>query len=317
MTGAWLLPVVLLLVEGSWRSHRVEAPQLFAPGVISTRDYERDGAFSPDGQTFFFTKRTLWPYFSVICLSHLVNDRWSEPEIAPFSGRYPDATPTISPDGNTLYFASRRPDDTTASLRNNYDLFAMERTGNGWSAPRRLPVPINTEGNELSPSLTRSGTLYFVTDQGVPQVVRAAPTQSGWETPVPVAATADSGGYELGVAVSPDERFMVVSVLGRDDALTTAEGIYPRTDLYVRERRDGTWSSLRHLPAPINSGAEEGSPAFSPDGTRLVFTSERGGLTEHGNHARSTGEFESALHNPGNGLGDIYLVDVAALGLRP
>ncbi len=290
------------------------APELFGPGVISTRDYEMDGALAPDGKTFYFTKRTIWPYFSVICVSQLTAGAWSEPEIVPFSGRFPDATPAITPDGRTLYFASRRPTDTTTRLRHNYDLWAVDRTPEGWSAPRHLPGPINSDGNELSPSVTRSGVLYYVTDQGV---MRSEPVGSTWTQPHPVAGRVDSVGYEVGVGVSPDERIMVVAVIGREDALTTAEGIYPRSDLYVRERQAGTWSALRHLPAPVNSAAEEGSPSITADGRRLIFTSERGGFTEHGGRPRSTDEFESTMHQPGNGLGDIYSVDIRAIGVRP
>jgi len=294
---------------------RTDEPELVGPGVVSTRDYERDAALSPDGRTLYFTKRTIWPYFSVICVSHLVNGKWNEPEIAPFSGRYPDATPALSPDGSTLYFASRRPAESGSTPRRDYDLWAVDRKGNEWSEPRHLPAPINTNANELSPSLTTAGVLYFVTDGQRPLVVRATPAGSGWSEPVAVGG--DSTSYELGVTVSRDERYMVVTVLGRPDALGTAEGIYQRADLYMRQRRDdGTWSELRHLPAPINSAAEEGSPSLTTDG-RLLFTSERGGFTEHGPRKRSTGDFEKALHEPGNGLGDLYSIGAVALGIRP
>src|SRR4029078_2933483 len=70
-------------------------PELVGPGVISTRDYERDGALTSDGRTLYFTKRTIWPYFTVICVSHLERGRWTEPEIAPFSRRYPDGTAAV------------------------------------------------------------------------------------------------------------------------------------------------------------------------------------------------------------------------------
>jgi len=306
---------VVLAFTSAPSMSRSDEPELVGPGVVSTRDYERDAALSPDGRTLYFTKRTIWPYFSVICVSHLVDGQWSEPEIASFSGRYPDATPAFSPNGNTLYFASRRPDNSAGTLRRDYDLWAVDRRGNEWGEPRHLPAPINTDANELSPSLTTAGVLYFVTDEQRPRVVRAEPVGSGWSEPV--AVDTDSTAFELGVAISGDERYMVVTVLGRSDALGTVEGIYQRADLYVRQRGDdGRWSELRHLPAPINSAADEGSPSLTTDG-RLLFTSERGGFTEHGPRRRSTRDFEQALHEPGNGLGDLYSIDAAALGIRP
>src|SRR5262245_6900685 len=117
-------------------------PQLFAPGVVSTRDYERDGTFTFDGTEFYFTKRTIWPYHFTICVTRLHNGHWSEPEVAPFSGRYDDASPHVTPNGGSLLFASRRPVD--GARHADFDLWRVDREGAGWSVPRRLPAPINT-----------------------------------------------------------------------------------------------------------------------------------------------------------------------------
>ena len=78
------------------------APSLFGPRVISTEDDEFGITFSPDGKTCFFTKRTPSTISSstyVICSSHLVNGKWTEPTIASFSGKYKDFNPFITPDG--------------------------------------------------------------------------------------------------------------------------------------------------------------------------------------------------------------------------
>ncbi len=289
-------------------------PRLFALGVVSTRDYERDAALTPDGRTVYFTKRTMWSYFSAICVSHLKNGAWSEPEVAPFSGRYRDATPFVTPDGAHLYFASLRPVD--GAPRRDYDLWVVDRVPSGWSEPRHLDAPVNGPGNQLSPSLTRGGALYFVSDADGPHVMRSSPQGSGWLPPTMAGDSNQAGTAEVGAVVDPGERFLVVTVVGRADALHSAEGIYPRTDLYVRERQGDGWSALRHLAAPINSAADDGSPALSPDGKSLLFTSERGGLTEHG-PSLTFGALEDLLHRPGNGLGDIYIVDLGALGLLP
>lgn len=292
-------------------------PQIMAPGVISTRDYERDGTFTPDGKTFFYTKRTIWSYFSAICVSYLKNGRWSEPEVAPFSGQYSDAMPFISPDGARLYFASRRPIDPTSgsAAKRDYDIWFVERTASGWGDPQHLPAPINTSGSELSPVVTRDGSIYFLNNAS-PNMMYAAKKGDGWTDPVAVGAPNEAGSFDLGGYVDPDERYMIVAVIGRSDALHSAEGIYPRADLYVRERINGAWSDLRHLDAPINSAADDITPSVTPDGKYLIFTSERGVFTEHGTRRLTFDEFENGLHNIGNGLGDIYKVDLRALGGR-
>ena len=286
--------------------------QLFAPGVISTRDYERDGTFSPDGKTFYFTKRTIWPYFSAICVSHFRNGRWTEPDVASFSGQYADGMPFISVDGLRLYFASRRPINGAPSSA--YNIWVVDRRSDGWSDPRALAEPVNGHGSVVAPVETRDGSLYFVQgDQ--PHVFVARRRGDGWDAPVPAGDANAQGSVEQFAYVDPDERFMIVSVIGRSDALNTAEAIYQHADLYVRERNGADWSPLRHLDARINSGADEGSPFVSPDGRYLYFTSERGSFTEHGLSYTADG-LERALHSPGNGLGDIYRIDLRATGLR-
>lgn len=313
---AWIIP---LFVAGLHPPHTrpvpVAAPPysaaVFAPGVISTRDYERDGTFTPDGRTFYFTKRTIWPGFSTICVSYLKNGKWTTPAVAPFSGQYADLTPFVSADGSRLYFASHRPAEGVSSP--GYAIWVVERHGAAWSAPRRLPASINGHGTVTSPVETRNGSLYFIRGDE-PHLFVATRRGDEWNDPAPVGGPSTPGSYELSAYVDPDERYLIVSIVGLTDALTTAEGVYERADLYVRERTAAGWSPLRHLDPPINSAAEEGSPVVSPDGRFLYFTSERGAFTEHG-AAYDYDHLERALHAPGNGLGDIYRVDLRAIGL--
>lgn len=311
--------LLLLLPAGATlKLHaHVQAPapaaELFAPNVISTRDYERDGAFTPDGKTFYFTKRTIWPYFSAICVSRLRGGQWTEPEVAPFSGQYPDATPSVSPDGARLYFASRRP--VHGEPASFYRLWMADRTDSGWSEPRALPDSLNGTEGAIAPVETRDGSLYYVSGSAG-HVVVARRRGDGWTAPVLAGDSSAAGSVELSAYVDPDQRYMIVAVIGRDDALHSAEGVYPRADLYVRTRLGDGWSPLRHLGAPVNSAADELSPVVSPDGEWLYFTSERGAFTEHG-APFDYAALERALHSPGNGLGDIYRVDMRAAGIAP
>lgn len=77
-----------------------------------------------------------------------------------------ESQPSISSDGNFLFFASDRPGGYGGA-----DIWLTERDANGnWQAPVNLGPTINTKGNERSPFLhTDSKTLYF----------SAAPTRDG------------------------------------------------------------------------------------------------------------------------------------------
>ncbi|MEJ2634334.1 MAG: hypothetical protein P8184_03455, partial [Calditrichia bacterium] len=60
-------------------------PEIFAPGIISTQFTERDAAYSPDGNEFFYTLRGA-AHPSIMQVQR-TNQKWSRPEVAPFSGR--------------------------------------------------------------------------------------------------------------------------------------------------------------------------------------------------------------------------------------
>ena len=72
-------------------------PRLFAPGIVSTGLATRDVAMTPDGIELYFGV-TLGGQ-SMIMVTRQVDGIWTEPVVAPFSGRHNDLEPAISPDG--------------------------------------------------------------------------------------------------------------------------------------------------------------------------------------------------------------------------
>lgn len=287
-------------------------------GVISTRDYEQNSSFTADGRTVYFTKRTLWPaYASVLCESHSTNGRWSEPTVLPFSGRDYDSDPFVSADGSRLYFASRRSAD--GHEHRDRDIWYADRSGSGWSAPQRVPAPVNSSADEAYPVIVKDGSLYFTssprdsTAQNV-DTYRAQWMGDHFAPPVELAGDSDRVYGRLQAYVSPDESYMVF-VSWHDDDTKTEAGIYSPGDLYVSERVRGVWQRGRHLPAPINSAGAERAPMVSTDGRTLYFTSERGFATAHPARATTYDELERNLHESRNGLGDIYQVPIELLGL--
>jgi len=192
-------------------------PRLLAPGVVSTGDIEFSPALTPDGKTLYFTKgspgmkRAMW-----IVVSRLENGAWTTPEIAPFSGRYNDIDPTISPDGKRLFFASTRPTEGMgAAPKKDFDLWVMERTGSGWSEPKNLGLPVNSAGSETTTSLAADGTLYIGASgrEGGPRtgrrLYRSRLVGGRYEAPEPLPAPIDAGEEDSNQYVSPDGRFMI------------------------------------------------------------------------------------------------------------
>jgi outer membrane protein OmpA-like peptidoglycan-associated protein len=79
-------------------------------------------------------------------------------EMALNSDDYSTTHPSISADGQTLYFASDMPGGEGGK-----DIYSCTKQGQGWSPPVNMKV-INTPGDEMFPYIHKDGTLYFSSD---------------------------------------------------------------------------------------------------------------------------------------------------------
>jgi Tol biopolymer transport system component len=97
---------------------------------------------------------------------------------------------------------------------------------------------------------------------------------SEWSEPVHLDAPVNSPFRELAAALSPDELSIY---FGSDRPDPTAA--FGAIDMWVSHRAclDCPWEEPVNLGANINSPQGDGSPAFSPDGHLLFFTSGRDG----------------------------------------
>ncbi len=85
---------------------------------------------------------------------------WSKPVELPFnSDEYSVGHPAISKDGNTLYFASDMPGG-----QGGVDIYKSTWNNDQWGAPINMGNEINTEGNELFPTLFADKDLYFASN---------------------------------------------------------------------------------------------------------------------------------------------------------
>lgn len=284
---------------------------LFVPGVISTGDYESHATFTPDGQEIYFLKMA--PNFSrwSIFVSRYKNGAWSQPEVAPFSGQYQDADPYITADGKHFYFISDRPVKPGDERQSHHDIWVMDKTDTGWSTPRHLPAPINTDGDEYYPIALKNGTLYFGSERkgcnGPCDIYRAMPQKDGSYSVENLGAPINTAAGEYEAFVTEDEQLMLLAVIKRPDSVG-------EFDLYLsRKQADGNWSEPTNLGPEINSTARELSPKLSPDGKYVVWMSTRSPALSPRPKQRTTAQVLQDLHSPGNGIGDIYQIDVAAV----
>lgn len=86
---------------------------------------------------------------------------WGDLKELPFNAdSYSCAYPSLSVDGQRLYFASDMPGGL-----GGFDLYVSERQPGGiWGTPVNLGARINTAGNDFFPFMHSSGTLFFSSD---------------------------------------------------------------------------------------------------------------------------------------------------------
>jgi outer membrane protein OmpA-like peptidoglycan-associated protein len=88
---------------------------------------------------------------------------WGIPVELPFNENNSDAChPTISVDGDKLYFSSNR-----AGGYGGMDLYVSEKINGVWSKPTNLGPKVNTPKNEVFPYLHADGTLFY-SSNGLP-----------------------------------------------------------------------------------------------------------------------------------------------------
>jgi outer membrane protein OmpA-like peptidoglycan-associated protein len=145
---------------------KTEKAELF--GKTSKKYHDGPIAFSRDGKFAFITRNETRGRSEngVLNFSLLVSEKtldgWSDPMLLPFSSlEYSTGHAAVSPDGNTLVFASDMPGGKGGS-----DLYMVTRTGGNWSTPVNLEK-INTAGDEMFPYFQGEKVFMFSSD-GLP-----------------------------------------------------------------------------------------------------------------------------------------------------
>lgn len=139
---------------------------------INSPNHEGPATFSSDGTEMYFTRtvkgernarnnkivNTLQVFYSRIDST----GNWTEPTSAfEFNSlRYSVGHPSLTPDGQTIYFMS-----DMNSGEGKTDIYFCEKDSAGvWGAPINLGDQVNTFGYELFPHVAANGKLYFSSD---------------------------------------------------------------------------------------------------------------------------------------------------------
>lgn len=265
----------LLKLSGPYLGQKVPSmnPEVFAPGIISTGLYTRDITMSKDGKEIYFCISDA--SVTAIFVTKLVNGYWTEPVIAPFSGKgFLDFEPHITPDGNKFFFLSNRPPKGKEAKSGWYyqKIWVMHRLENGWSEPELVEEPVSSEDNEFFPSSTNEGTLYFTRSnkEGKAMIYRSYLENNKYKKPEIVNISIKENGILFNAFVAPNEDYLVICALNIDSTNIDQ-------DYYISFKKStGGWSRLLKFGPEINSPGDNANSAYvSPDGKYLFFSSSR------------------------------------------
>jgi len=307
-----LLSVSILIFQFTIAQNTIEfdasdSPRIFGPGIVSDGFSNRDMAISPDGNDLYYSLQWSYGIYSVILHSKKINGEWTKPETAPFSGRFNDLEPAFSPDGNKLFFTSNRPINGSDSLK-DYDIWFLQKKGNGWEGPYNLGTTINTDKDEFYPSLSKNGNLYFTRDNGDAKddIFLSLFKNGKYELPQALPDAVNSKGYDFNSFIDPDENFIIFSSYKRTDDLGGG-------DLYFSLRKNGSWLPAVHFGKEINSPALDYSPFISADRRYFFFTSKRQLIKFPFQQSKTATEIRELLSSYGNGNDDIYFMNFKEL----
>ncbi|MGD9347795.1 MAG: tetratricopeptide repeat protein, partial [Candidatus Aminicenantes bacterium] len=249
-------------------------PEIFAPGVISTKNLgEGSCAFTKNAELFLFNLRYPPEEYKTICITELKNGRWTEPAPAPFNSEYQDWDFHFAPDSKTLYFTSKRPVREGGELSRHGNIWMTQLTSSGWTPPQILESPINTaDSHDCGGSLTEDGTLYFFSRReggfGANDIYRAKLVNGKYPEVENLGKVINTEYWEYDAFIAPDESYLIFS--------SDRPGGHGKfNDIYITFRSDDdTWSEPKNLGKDFR---DSGICSVTLDGRFLFFATGRTG----------------------------------------
>ncbi|MGN2248480.1 hypothetical protein ACFWZ1_00230 [Frateuria sp. GZRe14] len=295
------------------------AADLLGPGVISTGLQETSATFSPDGDTVYFMRSDFGEKDDTILVSHRRDGQWSAPQVASFSGQWHDSEPTLSPDGERLYFVSNRPPSpgappVMAEMGGHRfagtHLWYVERQADGrWSAPVHVDGALNDGAMIYNPSVAANGDVYFSAhraDSGKAYQVYVARHTADGHAPPERVDLGDVARNRMDPAIDPQQRFILFAG-DEGDALG-------RADIYIAFRQaDGRWGKPEHLDGEVNSDALENAPSLGRRFGELYVSSNRQPAVDFPKSRDDASSLGKRLSGPLNGSRNLWRVDISGV----
>jgi len=238
-------------------------PEIFAPSIISTDDWEFSITFSKNGKELFFTRRKDNQTGNRLLYMKIEEGRWSIPHPPPFALDCREFEPNFTPDGISLFYNSSRPLPDNVNSLHPFNLWMVSKQGGDWSEPEMIGDPI-MEQFPMFATQTIDGTLYFTGN--IERGVYCAEYRNGnFEDPERLANVINGLNAAGHPFIDPEERYIIF------DSNVDEKGT---KNLYISFRdKNGEWTASKNINQYIDFPEHAAMPHVSFDGKYLFFSS--------------------------------------------
>jgi outer membrane protein OmpA-like peptidoglycan-associated protein len=255
---------------------------------LTTRYHEGPVSFNEAGDKIFFTRNDYLKGKKntsedgvlklEVYTASKVGDTWSKPKSLSFNQHeYDETHPSISRDGNTLYFASNRPGGM-----GGMDIYKSELKGGVWGEPVNLGPEVNTSENEMFPYIHADNTLYFASN-GLPGLggldifSTKSTNNSKWMKAKNIGAPFNSSKDDFGYICNDDmtEGYLTSARdggLGKDD-IYSFEREAPLSEMMICVFEEDTGERITN--ATVEMSEKNGNSAMSSSS----FVTDENGVT--------------------------------------
>jgi tetratricopeptide (TPR) repeat protein len=195
------------------------------------------------------------------------------------NSRFDDYTPSITADGRMLVFTSRRDDtkgraiDEEGDYKFFEDIYYSEfnETTGQWSIAAGIEGQVNTDTYDAVLSIAPSGRELFIYKNTVNMAGDIFTSQfdaasRSWTLPVKMDRPINTSYYEGSISMTADGNTIYF--------ISEREAGYGMGDIYVSEKKGGSWSSPKNLGPVVNTGLDEKFVFIHPNGRTLYFSSD-------------------------------------------
>jgi len=204
---------------------------------------------------------------------------------------YAETQPFITKDGLSLYFSVV--EGSTATSPQHIWVAKRADVKDPWAPPQKLPLPINSSGNESNAFISVDGHwMFFGSTRTTPDANGLPPFgkndiyvshrqnkredfgPSGWQDPVNLGPGVNSPSGETSPFVFEDDETGVTTLYFQSNR-------YGSQDIFASTLQpDGTWGQAVRVDE-LNTASDDQNPTVSRDGLEMYFISNRPGSTPY------------------------------------